>query len=237
MIFYLRRPQSVSQCSMTPLPKSHAKRNRLRSVGGAYMVQERLSVRDATRFVEVSARFDRVTAPIVKGREQADAFAAQLGCLTTPVIQPLIAYSSFEYRMPERAEAIVRSIRPLGEVIAEAIAAAQRAGANSRARLVLTGTTPPRVIVDGSERAIPRQLLKLLIMLAEKVANPRAFVSRSEIESEFSRRAPADLVRELRAWLRGNSSRDNPILIEKVPGRALRYRLDLNAEDVRFASP
>jgi hypothetical protein len=212
------------------------------------MKQQKLSKRDLARYATLRTRFDRVAAPIVKAREASEVLASQLERATVSFRQVSEAYASSIGRMTapqlsspfhllesdaadrhlKRVMPLIRSVRPIAEVLS----AARATGPVSPPRLVFVGA-PPRVALDGVEKKIAPQMLKLLVILAKNVAGRRPFVSGSAIESEFGGRPAADVVRELRSWLRKNTPGDDVILIE-MRGRPLRYRLDLRVGDVRF---
>jgi hypothetical protein len=89
------------------------------------------------------------------------------------------------------------------------------------------------VFIDGIERDIPGQMSRLLVMLGKKVSRRREFVDGAEIEKEFSRRVPADLIRELKKVLARYVSRGESISIE-TRRNPLGYRLALKVEEVLF---
>lgn len=62
------------------------------------------------------------------------------------------------------------------------------------------------VILDGTEKHVPQQPFRLLVMLAEKVTKGGGFVSGREIEAAFSGRTASDVIRELKDRLSAGAS-------------------------------
>jgi hypothetical protein len=125
-----------------------------------------------------------------------------------------------------RVEAIIAKIPPLSRTTS------QEAAPSPRPRLVFLGTHP-RVFIDGLERDIPTQPLQLLMMLGKQVPKRGEFVSGAEIERRFSRRVPADLIRELKKVLNRHTSASESISIE-TRRNPLGYRLTLTVQEVLF---
>lgn len=62
------------------------------------------------------------------------------------------------------------------------------------------------VILDGTEKHVPQQPFRLLVILAEKVTKGGGFVSGREIEAAFSGRTASDVIRELKDRLSAGAS-------------------------------
>jgi hypothetical protein len=62
------------------------------------------------------------------------------------------------------------------------------------------------VILDGTEKHVPQQPFRLLVMLAEKVTKGGGFVLGREVEAAFSGRTASDVIRELKDRLSAGAS-------------------------------
>ena len=99
-------------------------------------------------------------------------------------------------------------------------------------RLVITQSNQ-RVMLDGSDKPVPHQPYKLLVLLTEWVIKGGGFVSTVDIEKANSGRQASDLVRELRNFLSADStdpkSAKGLIKNRRNPSG---YALTLSAEEI-----